>query len=77
MGEHPLYTVKFSFILNNGVYLITKPFRSESVKLKAVLDEKLRARIFSVTVRMFLSKVENWIASDALLRCQFSVTKPR
>jgi hypothetical protein len=68
VGEHPLYTMEFSFILSSG-----KASNQESVTFGIRetgnrFDEKLRAQIFSVNGQDIFIKGGNWIASDALLR---------
>ena len=68
MGEHPLYNIKFSFVLNNGERSDQEivPFGIRQTGSR--FDEKLGARIFSVNGQDVFIKGGNWIASDALLR---------
>jgi hypothetical protein len=68
MGEHPLYTVGFSFVNSTGVVSdeekVTFGIRQTSTRF----DQSLRARIFSINGQDVFIKGGNWIASDALLR---------
>lgn len=67
-GDHPLYDIEFSFLLN-GNSISDKEKVSIGIRETGTrFDEKLGARIFSVNGQDVFIKGGNWIASDALLR---------
>lgn len=67
-GDHPLYNIEFSLVLNNN-RLSDKEKVSFGIRETSTrFDEKLGARIFSVNGQDVFIKGGNWIASDALLR---------
>jgi hypothetical protein len=68
VGEHPLYTMEFSFVLSSGK---ASDMENVSFGIRETgnrFDEKLRAQVFSVNGQDIFIKGGNWIASDALLR---------
>jgi len=68
MGEHPLYNIEFSFVLN-GSGISDKENVSFGIRETSTrFDDKIRARIFSINGQDVFIKGGNWIASDALLR---------
>jgi len=68
VGEHPLYTMEFSFILSSGKTSDAEKVTFGVRETGNRFDEKLRAQIFSVNGQDIFIKGGNWIASDALLR---------
>ncbi|MBL7965742.1 MAG: hypothetical protein JNK09_02015 [Prolixibacteraceae bacterium] len=68
VGEHPLYTMEFSFILSTGKASDAEKVTFGVRETGSRFDEKLRAQIFSVNGQDIFIKGGNWIASDALLR---------
>ena len=68
MGEHPLYNIEFSFVLNGSVVSDKENVSFGIRETASRFDEKIRARIFSINGQDVFIKGGNWIASDALLR---------
>lgn len=68
VGEHPLYTMEFSFVLSSGKASDAEKVTFGVRETGNRFDEKLRAQIFSVNGQDIFIKGGNWIASDALLR---------
>ncbi len=68
LGEHPLYNMEFSFVLNDNQISDREKVNFGIRETATRFDEKLRARIFSINGQDVFIKGGNWIASDALLR---------
>jgi len=68
IGEHPLYNIELSFVLNNGEISDKEKIPFGIRQTGSRFDEALGARIFSVNGQDVFIKGGNWIASDALLR---------
>lgn len=68
MGDHPLNTIEFSFVLSNNQVSDQEKVSFGVRETGTRFDEKLKARIFSVNGQDVFIKGGNWIASDALLR---------
>ena len=67
-GDHPLYNIEFSFVLNSNRISDQENVSFGIRETGTRFDEKLGARIFSVNGQDVFIKGGNWIASDALLR---------
>lgn len=67
-GDHPLYNIEFSFVLNSNRLLDQEKVSFGIRETGTRFDEKLGARIFSVNGQDVFIKGGNWIASDAMLR---------
>ncbi len=68
LGDHPLYKIGFSFVLNEGGFSDQENLSLGIRETSSRYDEKLGARIFSINGQDVFIKGGNWIASDALLR---------
>lgn len=68
MGEHPLYNVEFSLVLNNSRISDREKVSFGVRETSTRFDDKLKARIFAVNGQDVFVKGGNWIASDAMLR---------
>ena len=68
MGDHPLYKVKFDFVVQTGVNLDSEEVVVGIRETGNYWDEKIRSRVFTVNGQKVFIKGGNWIASDMLMR---------
>ncbi len=68
MGDHPLYTIRFSLIDENGATIDSEVTTFGVKEAGHYFDEKIKAQTFTVNGQKVFIKGGNWIASDALLR---------
>jgi mannosylglycoprotein endo-beta-mannosidase len=68
MGDHPLYTMKFEFVSQEGVTMDSEEVPFGIRQTGHYFDDKIKAQVFTVNGQKVFIKGGNWIASDALLR---------
>ena len=68
MGDQPLYTMKFTFIADDGTNMDSETATFGIRETGHHFDEVLKAQVFTVNGQKVFIKGGNWIASDALLR---------
>jgi mannosylglycoprotein endo-beta-mannosidase len=68
MGNQALYSIGFSFVLNNSYPSDQEKVNFGIRETGTRFDEKLHARIFSINGQDVFIKGGNWITSDAMLR---------
>jgi mannosylglycoprotein endo-beta-mannosidase len=68
MGDQPLYTIQYSFNLQNGSVSDSEKVSFGIRETGNYFDDQIKAQVFTVNGQKVFIKGGNWIASDALLR---------